>query len=153
MNADGNLIADSGIRPPPDGLQRFHEAQNGTWLRALTEIRQGAKRSHWMWFIFPQLAGLGESPMSQFYAIADMAEARAFLADEILAERLADCTDAVLAWAGERSIGALFGAVDAIKFASSMTLFEAAGGSRRHARALDAFFGGRRDTRTLDLLR
>lgn len=153
MTADGNVIVESSVRAAPGDLQRFHEAQNGSWLRALTEIRQGAKRSHWMWFTFPQLAGLGESPMAQFYAIANLAEARAYLADEILAERLGDCTDAVLAWAGERSIGALFGAVDAIKFASSMTLFEAAGGTRRHARALDAFFGGRRDTRTLDLLR
>ena len=134
------------------GLQRYHEAQAGSWLRALAEIRQGGKRSHWMWFIFPQLAGLGHSPMAQAYAIRDRAEAKAFLADEELSGRLADCTDAVLGWAGERSIGALFGAIDAVKFASSMTLFEAVGGPRRHARALEAFFGGRRDTRTLDLL-
>lgn len=145
MNAAADVIAESGLR-------RFHEAQEGAWLRALTELRQGAKRDHWMWFMFPQLAGLGSSPMAQAYAIKDRREAKAYLADEVLAERLADCTDAVLAWAGERSIGALFGAVDAIKFASSMTLFEAAGGGRRYARALDAFFGGRRDTRTLDLL-
>ncbi|MDE2405175.1 MAG: DUF1810 domain-containing protein [Sphingomonadales bacterium] len=152
MNADGPVIVDDGgVRA--SGLRRFHEAQEGAWLRALTEIRQGAKRSHWMWFIFPQLAGLGQSPMSQFYAIRDLREAREYLQDEILAERLGDCTDAVLAWAGERSIGALFGAVDAVKFASSMTLFEAANGGRRYARALDAFFGGRRDTRTLELLR
>ena len=145
MNAQSTLVTVSG-------LERFHEAQNGTWLRALTEVRQGAKRGHWMWFVFPQLAGLGESPMSQTYAIRDVREAKAYLADEVLAERLADCTDAVLAWAGERSIGALFGAVDAIKFASCMTLFEAANGGRRYTRALEAFFGGRRDTRTLDLL-
>jgi len=145
MNAQSTLAADTS-------LSRFHEAQADNWVQALGEIRRGAKRGHWMWFIFPQLAGLGSSPASQYYAIRDLREARAYLADEVLAEHLADCTDAVLAWNGERSIGAIFGAVDAIKFASSMTLFEAANGGRRYTRALEAFFGGRRDSRTLDLL-
>jgi len=149
MNGDASLLADASLRA---GLQRFLEAQEGVWLRALTELRQGAKRGHWMWFIFPQIAGLGESDLSVHYAIRDMREARAYLHDELLGERLGDCTDAVLEWAGERSIGAIFGAVDAVKFASSMTLFEAAGGGRRFSRALDSFFGGRRDTRTLDLI-
>lgn len=145
MNAQSTLVADTGLR-------RFHDAQADTWVQAVGEIRRGAKRGHWMWFIFPQLAGLGESPASQYYALQDLREAKAYLADEILAERLADCTDAVLAWHGERSIGAIFGAIDAVKFASSMTLFEAANGGRRYSRALDAFFGGRRDTRTIQLL-
>lgn len=145
MNAQSTLIADTS-------LGRFHEAQADHWLQALSEIRRGAKRSHWMWYIFPQLAGLGTSPTSQYYGIQGLREAKAYLADEVLSEHLADCTDAVLAWNGERSIGAIFGAVDAVKFASSMTLFEAANGGRRYTRALEAFFGGRRDTRTLDLL-
>jgi uncharacterized protein (DUF1810 family) len=134
-------------------LDRFHEAQEPVYSRVMTELRQGAKRSHWMWFIFPQIAGLGQSDMARTYAIRDKTEARAYLEDPILVERLHECTDAVLAWAGERSIGAIFGAEDAIKFASSMTLFEEAGGNRRFARALEAFFGGRRDLRTLAILR
>ncbi len=145
MNGDSSLMADAGLR-------RFHEAQESVWIRAVTELRQGAKRGHWMWFIFPQIAGLGDSAISEYYAIRDLREAKAYLQDEVLAERLADCTDAVQQWAGDRSIGGIMGGIDAVKFASSMTLFEAAGGGRRFSRALDAFFGGRRDTRTLDLL-
>lgn len=133
-------------------LQRFIDAQDATFGTALAELTNGAKRSHWMWFIFPQIAGLGRSGTAQFYAIADLGEAKAYLAHPVLGARLAQCTDAVLAWAGKRSARAVFGTVDTLKFASSMTLFEAAGGGRRFARALDSFFDGRRDPLTLDLL-
>ena len=110
------------------------------------------KRSHWMWFIFPQIAGLGLSEMARRYAIADLGEARAYLAHPLLGPRLAQSTDAILDWTGQRSAEAILGTIDALKFASSMTLFEAAGGGDRYARALDAFYSGRRDERTLELL-
>ncbi len=133
-------------------LARFVEAQRDHLDTALAELRDGEKRSHWMWFVFPQIAGLGHSATARFYALADLAEARAYLADPVLAPRLAACTDAMLGWAGRRSAEAILGPVDAMKFASSMTLFEAAGGGERFARALDGFFDGRRDARTLALL-
>lgn len=127
-------------------------AQAEAYPRALAELRAGAKRSHWMWFVFPQFAGLGSSDMAQHYAIKAGCEAEAYLAHPILGARLAECTDAMLDWRGQRTAEAILGSVDALKFASSMTLFEAAGGGDRFARALDAFYTGRRDARTLELL-
>ncbi len=140
-----------GDRPDKPGLARFHAAQDrgDIWRVALEELRSGQKQSHWMWFVFPQIAGLGLSPTARFYAIWDAAEARAYLADPLLGPRLAACTEAVLAWAGQRDLDALFGPVDARKFRSSMTLFEAAGGPDCFARALDLFAGGERDRHTL----
>ena len=105
-----------------------------------------------MWFVFPQLAGLGSSEMARRYAIANLGEARAYLAHPILGPRLAESADAMLHWTGRRSAEAILGPVDALKFASSMTLFEAAGGGDRYARTLDAFSAGHRDGRTLELL-
>jgi uncharacterized protein (DUF1810 family) len=134
------------------GLKRFVEAQQGIYDHALAELRAGRKSSHWIWFVFPQLAGLGHSPTAKFYAIADATEAAAYLGYPPLANRLAECTDAVLAWEGKRDAEAILGHTDALKFRSSMTLFEAAGGGDRFARALDAFYGGERDAATLDLL-
>lgn len=133
-------------------LARFIAAQDGIYETALAELRAGAKRSHWMWFIFPQLAGLGRSETARFYAIASIAEARAYLADPLLGARLADCTSAMLGWAGKRSAEEILGPVDSMKFASSMTLFEAAGGGALFGRALDEFFSGNRDAATLSLL-
>lgn len=118
----------------------------------LAELRAGAKRSHWMWFVFPQLAGLGSSEMARHYAIADRSEAAAYLAHPLLGARLVQCTDAMLEWSNRRSAEAILGAVDALKFASSMTLFEAAGGGDSFGRAVEAFCAGRRDARTLELL-
>lgn len=134
------------------GLARFVEAQRPIYQQALGELRAGDKRSHWMWFIFPQIAGLGRSPTAQLYAIADGAEARAYLAHPVLGQRLRECTDAMLGWAGRRSAEAILGPVDALKFRSSMTLFEAAGGGARFGEALDAFYGGERDRLTLERL-
>jgi len=138
-------------------LSRFREAQDedGTWQRALAELEAGEKRSHWMWFVFPQLAGLGHSPIARFYAIADLAEARAYLADPVLRERLLATTAATAQWAGQRRLASLLGGIDALKFVSSMTLFEVAGeGEDRavFADALERLAGGERDTRTLQLL-
>ena len=132
------------------GLDRFVTAQDGVIGGALAELRAGAKTSHWMWFVFPQIAGLGHSDMARRYAIADLAEARAYLAHPLLGQRLAAATDAMLGWAGRRSAEAILGAIDAVKLKSSMTLFEAAGdGDGRCAACLDAFYGGARDAATL----
>jgi len=134
-------------------LDRFVAAQQPVYDLALAELRAGAKRHHWMWFVFPQLAGLGRSAMAQRYALAGQTEAQAYLAHPLLGARLAECTDAVLGWAGRSSAEAIFGAVDAMKLRSSMTLFEAAGGGDRFARLLEAFYSGVRDDATLALLR
>jgi uncharacterized protein (DUF1810 family) len=134
-------------------LDRFVAAQAGTYAQALAELKAGRKQSHWMWFVFPQLAGLGRSPTAIFYAIASLAEARFYLAHSLLGPRLLACTAAVLAHR-VRSVEAIFGVVDAMKLKSSMTLFEqAAEDPGPFAAVLDAFFDGARDAATLDLLR
>ena len=138
-----------------ESLSRFSAAQDRgqVWLQALEELRAGHKQTHWMWFVFPQIAGLGLSATAQFYALRDLAEARAFLADAVLGPRLVQATEAVLVWAGKRSLETIFGLLDGQKFRSSMTLFEAAGGQPCFAEALERFAAGERDPRTLALLR
>ena len=142
--------------PSPDtvtvDLDRFIAAQASTYADALAELESGAKRSHWMWFVFPQIAGLGHSETARRYAITGLPEAHAYLAHLLLGARLDECTDVMLGWAGERGATAILGDVDALKFRSSMTLFEAAGGGDRYSRALDTFCEGQRDERTLRLL-
>lgn len=142
--------------PCPDtetvDLDRFIAAQASIYADALAELESGTKRSHWMWFIFPQIAGLGHSETAHHYAITGLAEAHAYLAHLLLGARLDECTDVMLGWAGERGASAILGEVDALKFRSSMTLFEAAGGGERYSRAIDAFCQGDRDERTLQLL-
>ena len=138
----------------PFDLGRFVAAQAGPYEAALAELRAGHKRSHWMWFVFPQMRGLGASPMAQRYGIATRAEACAFLAHPVLGERLRACTRAVLATRGLTRHD-IFGAPDDAKFASSMTLFAAvaAGDDAILFReALDRFCAGRADGRTLHLL-
>ena len=133
-------------------LERFVAAQEGVYAQALAELRRGRKESHWMWFVFPQLAGLGRSETARFYAIASAAEARAYLAHPLLGPRLVECAGAMLAHRG-RSAEAILGVVDAMKLKSSMTLFEAvATDAEPFAAVLDAFFGGERDPATLALL-
>jgi uncharacterized protein (DUF1810 family) len=133
------------------GLDRFVAAQDGVIDRALAELAAGAKTSHWIWFVFPQIAGLGHSEMARFYAIADLAEAQAYLAHPVLGPRLTAATGAMLGWAGRRSADAILGGIDAIKLKSSMTLFEVAtdGGDARYGACLDAFYAGDRDPATL----
>ena len=135
-----------------EGLSRFVAAQKDTYPRALAELRAGDKRSHWMWFIFPQIAGLGRSEMARHYAIRDLAEAQAYLAHPVLGQRLQECMAAVLAHAGMRTAEAIFGGIDAVKLRSSMTLFDAAGDKQTCADVLDAFFAGARDPETLRLV-
>ncbi len=129
-------------------LERFVEAQAGTYDRALAELRAGRKASHWMWFVFPQIAGLGRSDTARFYAITDRDEARAYLAHPLLGARLVEATRAVTAAPG--SAEAILEAIDAAKLRSSMTLFEAvATDPEPYRAALDRFFGGERDPETL----
>ena len=105
-----------------------------------------------MWFVFPQIAGLGRSPTAHAYAIAGLDEARAYLAHPLLGPRLRESVAAVAAWAGRRSPEAIFGEVDSLKLRSSLTLFEAASGEAAFGAALDALFGGQRDPRTIALI-
>ena len=136
-----------------EGLERFVEAQRSTYDQALAELRAGAKRSHWMWFVFPQIAGLGRSPTARFYAIADAVEARAYLTHPVLGPRLRQSTEAMLRWAGDKTAEAILGPIDATKFTSSMTLFNAVTeGDDLFARALAAFNRGQRDPLTLERL-
>jgi len=137
----------------PYNLARFLEAQAGAYEVALDEIRRGRKRTHWMWFIFPQLAGLGSSHTATFYAISGLAEARAYLEHPVLARRLEACATAVSMHA-DASADRILGAVDALKLRSSLTLFEVAGpGVAVFGQALDAVCAGERDAWTLERLR
>lgn len=124
----------------PFDLDRFVLAQLGTFDTALAELRAGRKQSHWIWFVFPQLAGLGRSPNSLFYGIHSLDEARAYLAHPVLGARLREAVEALLGWAGRRDAESILGPVDAMKLRSSLTLFAAASGEPLFARALDAFF-------------
>ena len=129
-------------------LDRFVAAQDGVWPAPLAELTRGRKTSHWMWFVFPQIAGLGHSAMAQRFAIGSLAEARAYLAHPVLGARLEACL-AALAALPPTSADAVFGGIDAVKLRSSLTLFVAAGGGRPLAAALDRWFGGDRDPATL----
>jgi len=132
-------------------LSRFHDAQRDVWPQALAELRAGAKSTHWMWFIFPQLRGLGRSATARRFGLADLAEARAYLADPVLGARLHQAAQAMLDHP-DRSAQAILGPVDAIKLRSCATLFEAAGGGPVFADLLRVFYDGRRCDLTLALL-
>ena len=135
-----------------EGLDRFIKAQQDTIEVALAELRSGQKRTHWMWFVFPQIAGLGRSSTAQFYAVTSLEEAKAYLSHPLLGSRLRECTRAVLAWSDRRRPIQIFGDVDALKFHSSMTLFDRVQPHDLFADALTAFFGGAPDQATLALL-
>ena len=136
----------------PYHLQRFILAQDGVFESALAELRAGRKQSHWMWFVFPQLAGLGHSPTAQHYAIASLDQARAYLAHPLLGRRLRESVAALLPWADRRSPEQILGPIDALKLKSSLTLFDRVEPGGPFERGLAAFFGGERDERTLALL-
>jgi uncharacterized protein (DUF1810 family) len=138
----------------PFDLQRFVRAQDegGTYERALAELRRGAKVSHWMWFVFPQIAGLGQSSISRRYAISSVAEARAYLDHPVLGPRLTECAGVVAVLTG-RTAEQIFGGIDAVKLRSSMTLFLHAGPQRPAFRqVLDRYFGGVADPVTERLI-
>lgn len=130
---------------------RFLDAQAQSYTAALAEISAGAKRSHWMWYIFPQVVGLGHSPMAQRYVLASVDEARAYLAHPVLGQRLHDCVSALqgLPHADAQNV---FGPVDAMKLRSSLTLFIEAGAGRQFEAALDRWFDGEADPLTKQIL-
>jgi uncharacterized protein (DUF1810 family) len=143
-------------------LERFVEAQSDVYQNVCAELRAGRKETHWMWFIFPQIRGLGSSGMAEHFAIVSLDEANAYLAHPLLGPRLAECTQLVIATEG-RSVESIFGWPDDMKFRSSMTLFAACRGAKApfqqapfqqapFQQALDKFFGGEPDRRTLELL-
>ncbi len=137
----------------PFNLQRFVDAQEFVYDRALGEVRAGHKESHWIWYIFPQLRPLGQSPRAYMYGIVSLHEARAYLAHPVLGPRLRECTEATIE-ADATSLQALFGAPDDLKFRSCMTLFALASseGDGLFQRALDRWCGGERDPATIELL-
>jgi uncharacterized protein (DUF1810 family) len=136
----------------PYNFQRFVDAQQGVIDIAIAEIRAGSKQSHWMWFIFPQLAELGRSPTAKFYGIGSLDEARAYLAHPLLGHRLRQSIDVVLAWGDRRQACDIFGEIDALKLRSSLTLFDRAAPGETFFTGIKSFFGGQRDERTLALL-
>ena len=145
----------------PCRLERFVLAQDraGTYARAVAELRAGRKQSHWMWFVFPQIAGLGSSPMAQEFAIRSLAEARAYLAHPVLGPRLAECARILNAAPAGVSAMEIFGSVDAMKLRSSMTLFAAAApeeqassGGQAFTDVLARYFDGQPDQATLERL-
>src|ERR1035441_10308601 len=133
----------------PFDLERFLEAQSPVFEDVRAELRRGAKEGHWMWFVFPQIKGLGHSGMAQKFGISSRAEAEAYLAHPIVGSRLTECTRLVNLAEG-RSIEEIFGDIDSLKFRSSMTLFaQVAGENAVFAAALDKYFGGQPDKLTL----
>jgi uncharacterized protein (DUF1810 family) len=132
-------------------LDRFVRAQQGHYDRALAELKAGRKTSHWIWFVLPQLRGLGRSQMAHEYVIDGRAEAEAYLAHPLLGERLRECVRTMLARQG-RSAASILGDIDALKFRSCLTLFDAVSTDTLFSRALDAFYDGERDAATLALL-
>lgn len=133
-------------------LDRFLEAQRGDYAAALAEVRRGRKTSHWMWYIFPQIAGLGQSSTARYYSIRDLEEAREYYAHPVLGQRLREITSVLLALRGSDPV-AVFGGIDSMKLKSSMTLFAAAAPDDPLFRqVLDKYYGGEQDSLTLRLL-
>jgi uncharacterized protein (DUF1810 family) len=143
----------SQLQADPFDLARFVKAQEGVYERALQELKQGEKRSHWMWFIFPQIEGLGRSPVARFYSMKSGAEAKAYLAHPLLGARLIECCQVLLRLSG-RSASEIFGYPDDLKLRSSMTLFASVSepGSV-FAQVIDRYYEGKPDQVTLDALK
>jgi uncharacterized protein (DUF1810 family) len=132
-------------------LQRFIAAQQTAYKAVLAELKSGRKQTHWIWFVFPQVDGLGKSATAKHYAIKSRDEAVAYLATPLLGARLLECTKLVLA-VPHKSAHDIFGPPDDMKFRSSMTLFDAVDSGGLYGEALDRFYGGERDKTTLDIL-
>ena len=140
------------MEPDPFNLARFTEAQNGVYEHVVAELRRGRKTSHWMWFVFPQIAGLGQSATSRHYGITSLAEAEAYLAHPMLGPRLRECAS-VLMSLSNRTADQIFGGIDAMKLRSSMTLFlHADPGEPLFRQVLDEYFEGAADTATEERL-
>ena len=135
-----------------ENLYRFIDAQEDVYHKVIQELRNGKKETHWMWFIFPQIAGLGYSSTAKYYALQNVDEARAYLAHPTVGARLLECTEIVLAHKGISAL-TIFGNIDEMKLRSSMTLFtHVAGPDSLFQQALDMHFDGEQDHRTLDIL-
>ena len=146
---DNDKTADGG---DPHDLKRFISAQEGVYERVLSELRGGLKRSHWMWYIFPQIDGLGYSPTTRHYAIKSLEEARQYLSHPVLGARLRECAETVLD-VNDRSALDIFGNPDVTKLQSSMTLFSLVAGSNSvFERVLEKYFRGKQDPRTLQVV-
>ena len=131
-------------------LERFVVAQDPVYKQVLAELQQGVKQTHWIWFIFPQVVGLGHSEMAKYYAIQSRDEAETYLVHPVLGKRLRECTTAVLPIA--KSAQQIFGSPDDLKFRSSMTLFDMVSGNPLFGAALTRFYGGQHDQATLDII-
>ncbi len=134
------------------GLQRFIEAQNDSYDQALKEIRNGRKLTHWIWYIFPQIKGLGFSYNSEYYGITSLQEARDYLENELLRKRFFEITESLIMHKG-KDIESIMGDIDALKLKSSMTLFDAVKPGSIFGEVLDEFYGGERCRRTLEKIR
>jgi uncharacterized protein (DUF1810 family) len=146
------VVSSPGPASDPHDLARFIEAQADCFDTALAELRAGSKETHWIWFVLPQLRGLGYSHFAQFYGIASLQEAVAYLAHPVLGARLRQCVAAIGAHP-QRTAAQILGKVDAVKYGSCLTLFSAAAGpDPLFDEALKQFFGGQRDPKTLALL-
>lgn len=145
-------MSDAGGHDDPFDLGRFTSAQEGVYKRVLDELRAGRKRSHWMWFIFPQVDGLGHSATSKKYSVKSLEEARQYLDHPVLGKRLLECTELVLDIGG-RSASEIFGYPDDMKLRSSMTLFAGVSGpGSAFVRVLEKYFDGEPDAKTLRIL-
>lgn len=133
-------------------LQRFLDAQDRIYDTVLAELRDGAKQTHWMWFIFPQLAGLGRSVTARYYEISSFEEAREYLDHAVLGSRLRECVETLLPYASTKTAEQMFGAIDALKLRSSLTLFDQVEPHGIFAEGLAAFYASHADERTLALL-
>lgn len=133
-------------------LNRFLEAQNGVYPIALKELQEGRKRSHWMWYIFPQLKNLGNSYNAKYYGISGIEEAVAYLQHPILGQRLREVTSIILNLSGNDA-EAIFGCIDAMKLRSSMTLFDVVSPNDIFAQIIDKYFNGQSDNRTISTIR
>ena len=140
------------MTPDPFDLARFIAPQDASWPQIVAELEAGRKQSHWIWFVFPQVVGLGSSPYSVRFAISSRAEAHAYLDHPILGSRLLEITQLVLKIEGLSAYD-IFGRPDDLKFRSSMTLFDAISPNDIFSAALDRYFTGQRDDRTLSILR
>lgn len=145
--------------PDPYNLQRFVDAQSAVYGEVTSELRDGRKRTHWMWFVFPQLTGLGRTVTAERFGISSLAEAQAYLGHPVLGLRLRECAGLLRAYPGQRPITVILGHTDALKLRSSMTLFIAAGSAAGSAAdrqlfqaVLDRYYGGDPDERTLTML-
>ena len=148
MNSQENPSEDDTFN-----LARFTEAQDRSYETALLELQNGTKRSHWIWFIFPQISGLGSSATAQSYAIQNLDEARAYLNHPILGPRLLECCEALLGFEEGRSVSQIMGYPDDLKLRSSMTLFSLVADSETQFEAvLDRYYGGEADDLTIQIV-